>query len=64
MIGDKMRIARAAMRMSQDELAKMVGCSRVTIMKIENGYTKNMKIKTAMSIAEALGVSLEFLLRE
>lgn len=62
MVGDKIRIARAAKRISQGELAQMVGCSRVSIMKIENGYTKNMKVKTAMAIADALGISLEFLL--
>lgn len=61
-IGDKIRIARAAKRMSQGDLAAKADCSRVTIMKIENGHTKNMSVKTAMKIADALGLSVDFLL--
>ena len=62
MTGDKIRVARAMKRITQEQLAEKAGISRVTLRKIENGQTKNMSIKTAMSIADALGLSLEFLL--
>ena len=62
MTGDKIRVARAMKRITQEQLAEKAGISRVTLRKIENGQTKNMSIKTAMSIADALGLPLEFLL--
>ena len=62
MIGDKIRVARAMKRISQEKLAEKAGISRVTLRNIENGKTKNMSVKTAMAIADALEVSLVFLL--
>lgn len=49
-------------RISQEKLAEKAGISRVTLRNIENGKTKNMSVKTAMAIADALEVSLVFLL--
>lgn len=36
-IGDNIRTARKALKMSQDELAEAIGANRVTISKYENG---------------------------
>lgn len=36
-IGDNIRNARVALKLSQDELAERVGVSRVTVSKYENG---------------------------
>ena len=36
-IGDNLRIARKALKMSQDDLADAIGANRVTISKYENG---------------------------
>ena len=44
---------------TQEKLAREAGISFHTFIKIENGRTKNPKIKTLIKIAKALGVSLD-----
>ena len=44
-IGDNIRTARKALKMSQDELAEAIGANRVTISKYENGgYLYNQRV--------------------
>lgn len=55
---NRLRVARAEKRISQDELAKMVGASRQTISAIENGLF-NPSAKLALIICVALDKKFE-----
>lgn len=59
----KMKAARAALDMSQQELAEKVGVSRQTINAIEKG-DYNPTIKLCLSICHALGKTLDELFYE
>ncbi len=61
MIGDRIKYERRKAGMTQGELAEKVGISRGAINKIENNRTKAIKYKTAREIADALGISADFL---
>lgn len=54
----RVRELRLNKNMSQYELAAKSNLSRRTIIKIENGETLNVSIKTLISIAHALDVSV------
>ncbi len=45
--------------LSQDQLARKAGIPYSTFLKIESGYTPNPSIQAVVSIAEALGVSID-----
>ena len=45
--------------MTQDQLAKAVGVSRLAISDIETGKTKNPSSKTLFAIANALGCKID-----
>lgn len=54
----KIHVFRATKRMSQQELADLVGVSRQTIIQLErNRYNPSMLL--AYSIAQVFGVSIE-----
>lgn len=59
----KMKAARAAMDLSQDALAQMVGVSRQTINAIEKG-DYNPTIRLCIAICRALGKTLDELFWE
>ena len=59
----KLKSARAAKDMSQDELAKLCGVSRQTISAIEKG-DYNPTINLCIAICKALGVTLNDLFWE
>lgn len=59
----RMKAARAAMDISQQQLADMVGVSRQTINAIEKG-DYNPTINLCISICRALGRSLDDLFWE
>ncbi len=59
----KMKSARAALDLSQAELAKMVGVSRQTINAIEKG-DYNPTIKLCIMICKVLGKTLDELFWE
>lgn len=61
MIGNRIKEAREAANMTQTELAEKVGISRVSLSRIETGETPNTSVYTAIRIADALGVSMDFL---
>lgn len=50
---------REALKMTQEQLAKMSGVSRVAISMIENGKIENVSSKTLLALADALGTSLD-----
>ena len=55
----KIKEARIAKDMTQEELARKSGVSRFTIINIESGKTTNMQTETLCKIAKALDVSLD-----
>lgn len=59
----KMKAARAALDMSQQDLAEKVGVSRQTINAIEKG-DYNPTIKLCLAICHALGKTLDELFYE
>ncbi|SEF80438.1 putative transcriptional regulator [Eubacterium ruminantium] len=59
----KLKSARAAMDLSQEQLAKMVGVSRQTINAIEKG-DYNPTINLCISICKALNKTLDELFWE
>jgi len=54
---------RAKKGLSQDKLSKLADVSFNTITKIESGATPNPTIDTVRKIADALGASLDDLMR-
>ncbi len=61
-IGERIRRARLAMNMSQQELSTKANISLPHISEIENGK-KSMKLQTFIRIIEALQVSADSILR-
>lgn len=58
-MGFKVKEAREAKGMTQEELAKKSGVSRQTISAIENNDAKETKIGTLMALAEALETTVD-----
>ncbi|MGN0701024.1 MAG: helix-turn-helix transcriptional regulator [Oscillospiraceae bacterium] len=54
----RLKAARAALDMSQDELAKKAGVTRQTISAVENG-DYNPTINLCIAICKALGKTLD-----
>lgn len=59
-LGDRLRLVRESVGMSQDELGDLAGVGRATIARIESGKG-NPRRATLIAIAFATGVSLEWL---
>ena len=55
---------RAKQGISQDKLSKIAGITLHTITKIESGATPDPRIETVKKIADALGVSIDDLMRK
>ena len=53
-MGYKVKEVREAKRMTQEELAAKSGVSRTTIVAIESGETKDLKVSTLLKLAAAL----------
>ena len=49
---------------SQDKLSKLAGITLHTITKIESGATPDPRIETVKKIADALGISVDDLLKK
>ena len=62
--GEKLRLARKRKKLTQEELAKLVGVSKRTIVNYESGeiYPKGRKMYT--TLAKTLGLSTNYLLSE
>lgn len=56
---NKVRYYRESKKMSQEQLESASGVSRVTISELENGKKDNIKIKTMVAIANALGEKVQ-----
>jgi len=62
-IGDNVKKYRNKIGISQDVLSKKANLAFHTIAKIEAGSTPNPTIDTVKKIADALGVSLDILMK-
>lgn len=62
-IGKNIRKYRLQKKMSQDRLSKLANVAFHTITKIESGDTPNPTIETVKKIADALGVSVDDLMK-
>lgn len=63
LLGKRIHEARKSKKLTQDELAEMINTSTVYISEIERGI-KMPSIPVFISIAEALEVSADYLLRD
>ena len=61
-IGEQIKKRRKELGMSAEDLGKATGRSRATIYRLENGDTSSFTIDTLWTIANALGVTLDYLL--
>lgn len=62
-LGDTIQRRRQVMGMSQDELSDKAGLAYSTLAKIERGVVKNPSVFTIVSLAKALGCTVEELLK-
>lgn len=62
-IGKNIKKYRKKLEISQDKLSKLAGMTFHTITKIESGATPDPRIKTVKKIADALGVSIDDLIK-
>jgi len=62
-IGENIKKYRKKLEISQDSLSKKANLAFHTIAKIEVGATPNPTIGTVKKIADALGVSLDDLMK-
>jgi transcriptional regulator with XRE-family HTH domain len=62
-LGDRIRAMRERYGMPATVLAKRVGISRQQLHMIETNETENPGALTVLAIAEALGVSTDYLLK-
>ena len=63
MFTKKIRELRKKKKISQETLARLVGVSLNTIVKIESGESRHPTIQTIAGIAEALEISLDELIK-
>jgi transcriptional regulator with XRE-family HTH domain len=63
LLGDRIRKVRERYGMPASVLAKRVGLSRQHLYMIETSETENPGALTVLAIAEALGVSTDYLLK-
>ncbi|MHA2621721.1 MAG: helix-turn-helix domain-containing protein [bacterium JZ-2024 1] len=62
-IAKNIRECRAKQGISQDKLSKLAGIALHTITKIQSRATPDPRIETVKKIADALGVSIDHLMR-
>ena len=60
-LGGHIRIWRESRHMTQTELGDRIGLSQVTISSLERAY-RELRVTTALDIADALGVTLQTLI--
>jgi len=60
--GDRVLLERRRLNLNQDYLAGMIGVDRTYISRIERNQDMNVGIKTIEALANALGVSVSYLI--
>jgi transcriptional regulator with XRE-family HTH domain len=61
MIGKRIEIRRQQLGLSQTDLAHLIGISPSRISDFERGAKKDCNLSTAKRLAQALGVSIDYL---
>ncbi len=61
-LGDNIRIARNAQKITQEKLAELSGLSLNFVSRIERTNTNNISLKNVIKIADALGIPVTQLL--
>lgn len=61
-LGERIKKLRNEKVLTQEELARKAGIPYATLMKIENGQVKNPTVGTLKKIADALEVTVDYLL--
>ena len=59
-IGSSIKELRKQKKITQDELAKIAGISRVTLGKLERGHMGSVSIKTLDILLDTLGYEISF----
>jgi transcriptional regulator with XRE-family HTH domain len=57
-IGQQIRTERKRRKLSQDDLARLLGMSRSTISQIESGTVQDIGVRKMIRILEVLGLEL------
>jgi transcriptional regulator with XRE-family HTH domain len=60
--GDRIRMTRLAIRMSQRELGAKIGKDQAYVSRLERGTFPGITVETLEALADALGVSADYLL--
>lgn len=63
-LGERIRLSRKDLRLTQQQLADMAGMSRSYVNSLENGITTNIGSDFLIPLARSLGVSSKYLLGE
>ena len=64
MFAKRIRELRKRKKISQEKLARLAGVSLNTIVKIESGESRHPTIQTMGGIAQALGITLDNLIKK
>ena len=62
--GRRLKAFRHKLGISQNELAKRSGVTRVTITVLESGRQQGVSLEVAMKLADGLGISIDRLARD
>jgi len=62
-IGENIKKRRTKLGLSQEDFAQKSGVKYTTLTKVESGVIKNPSVKVIAKIADALGVSMENLIK-
>ena len=63
MLSENLKKIRTDQRYNRKQLGELAGCTATTIQMIENGSNDNPRIKTLISLANALNVSVAKLIK-
>ena len=61
-LGRRLAASRELADLTQQELAERAGVTQATIARIERGRIPGFRVETLVMVAEALGVSVDYLL--
>ena len=60
-IGQRIKIARIRHKMTQVQLAERISLSKTALSQIESGDTADPRMSTLIALADALGVTMDYL---
>lgn len=61
-MGKNLRVERAKLNITQEELSRMSGVNRPTISLIENDKMRDLKLNTVIKLAKALNITVSELI--